>query len=211
MRKGALLFLLLPLMALGDVRVRPVVWAQPVIGIELDNFYQLTQEVYRSKQPDDESMEALEGMGMRSILNLRKYHTDDDEARGTLLKLYHVPVNAGGVDDAFVLKALRVIADAEKPILIHCWHGSDRTGVVSAMYRMVFQGWSREAAIDELIHGGYGYHQRYYPNIERYLENVDIDGMRKQLEYDIGRAIPVQESLGGVSAVSAPVAKRALP
>lgn len=181
MRSGLLLLLLLPLVALGDVRVRPVAWAQPVIGIELDNFYQLTQEVYRSKQPDDESMEALAGMGMRSILNLREYHSDDDEARGTKLKLYHVPVNAGDVDDAFVLKALRVIADAEKPILIHCWHGSDRTGVVAAMYRMVFQGWSREAAIDEFVNGGYGYHKRFYPNIEDYLETVDIAAIRREL------------------------------
>ena len=188
MRNGMLLLLLLPLLALGDVRVRPVAWAQPVIGIELDNFYQLTQEVYRSKQPDDESMEALAGMGMRSILNLREYHSDDDEARGTQLKLYHVPVNAGDVDDAFVLKALRVIADAEKPILIHCWHGSDRTGVVAAMYRMVFQGWSREAAIDEFMNGGYGYHKRFYPNIEDYLETVDVTAMQRELGLDMEKS-----------------------
>ena len=211
MRIGILLLFLLPLAALGDARVRPISWAQPVLGVELDNFYQLTPEVYRSKQPDDEAMSALEGMGMRTVLNLREYHSDEDEARGTALKLYRVPVNAGDVDDKFVLESLRVIANAEKPVLIHCWHGSDRTGVVSAMYRMVFQGWSREAAIDEFINGGYGYHQRFYPNIERYLENVDIDAMRKQLEHDIGRAIPVQESLGGVSAVSTPVVQHALP
>jgi tyrosine-protein phosphatase SIW14 len=184
MRKGILLLFLLPLVALADVRVRPVDWAQPVLGIELDNFYQLTEAVYRSKQPDDEAMEALEGMGMRSILNLREYHSDKDEARGTNLKLYRIPVNAGDIDNTFVVKALQVIATAEKPILIHCWHGSDRTGVVAAMYRMVFQGWSRKEAIDEFINGGYGYHKRFYPNIEDYLETVDIDAIRSQVLVD---------------------------
>ena len=181
MRKGILLLILLPLVALGDVRVRPVAWAQPVIGIELENFYRLTEEVYRSKQPDEEEMSALEGMGMRSILNLREYHSDADDAEGTHLQLYHVPVSAGDIDDDFVLKALQVIADAEKPILIHCWHGSDRTGVVAAMYRIVFQGWSRERAIDEFVHGGYGYHASFYPNIERYLATVDIAEIKRQV------------------------------
>jgi protein tyrosine/serine phosphatase len=176
-----LLVLLIPQLALADLRARPLEWAQPMLGIELDNFYRLSDEVYRSKQPDDEEMAALEELGMRSILNLREYHSDEDDARGTGLELYHVPVNAGEIDDGFVLAALRAIAQAEKPILIHCWHGSDRTGVVAAMYRMVFQNWPREQAIDEFVNGGFGYHASFYPNIERYLKRVDIEAIRRQV------------------------------
>jgi len=177
-----MLLLVVPMMAQADTaRVRPLVWAQPVIGVELGNFYQLTDQVYRSQQPDDEEMRMLQSMGIRSVLNLREFHSDDDEARGTLLKLYHVPVAAGDIDDRFVIEALRAIHMAEKPVLIHCWHGSDRTGVVSAMYRMVFQAWPRAQAIDEFINGGYGYHARFYPNIERYLETVDVDAIRRQV------------------------------
>lgn len=177
-----LLLFLMPVILMADgVRVRPIDWAQPVIGIELDNFYQMTEQVYRSQQPDDEEMKQLESMGIRSILNLRKYHSDDDEAKGTSLNLIHLPVDAGDINDEFILGSLRAINVAEKPILIHCWHGSDRTGVVSAMYRMVFQGWPRERAIDEFINGGYGYHARFYPNIEHYLQTVDIVSMRQQV------------------------------
>lgn len=211
MKRGILLLILLPLVALGDVRVRPLSWAQPVMGMELDNFYQLSSEVYRSKQPDDEAMAALAGMGMRSILNLREYHSDEDDARGTDLQLYRVPVNAGDVDDEFVVKALRVIAGAEKPLLIHCWHGSDRTGVVAAMYRMVFQGWSREAAMDEFMNGGYGYHRRFYPNIERYLETVDIDAIRIRLESEAGMGAATGGDSGGVFAVNPPVTHPSTP
>jgi tyrosine-protein phosphatase SIW14 len=183
------LTLLIPGMMLADARVRPVEWAQPMLGLELGNFYRLSDEVYRSSQPDDEEMVALEGMGMRSVLNLREFHSDTDEARDTRLELYRVPVNAGDVDDDFVISALQVIAKAEKPILIHCWHGSDRTGVVSAMYRMVFQGWPRERAIDEFVSGGYGYHASFYPNIERYLETVDIEAIRRQVVPEAGVAV----------------------
>ncbi len=177
-----MLLLVVPMVAQADTaRVRPLAWAQPVIGVELGNFYQLTDQVYRSQQPDDEEMRMLQAMGIRSVLNLREFHSDDDEARGTSLALYHVPVAAGDIDDRFVIEALRAIHLAEKPVLIHCWHGSDRTGVVSAMYRMVFQAWPRAQAIDEFINGGYGYHARFYPNIERYLETVDVDAIRRQV------------------------------
>jgi protein tyrosine/serine phosphatase len=152
-----------------------------MLGSELENFYRLNDEVYRSQQPDDEEMAELEATGFRAILNLREYHSDEDEAKGTQLKLYRVPVNAGDIDDAFVVEALRAIAQADKPILIHCWHGSDRTGVVAAMYRMVFEQWPREMAIDEFVNGGFGYHASFYPNIERYLERVDISDIRRQV------------------------------
>lgn len=43
-------------------------------------------------------------------------------------------------------------------MVVHCWHGSDRTGAVIAAYRIVQQGWSQHDAIDEMINGGYGFH-----------------------------------------------------
>ena len=176
-----LLLVLTPQLVSADLRVRPTEWAQPMLGSELENFYRLNDEVYRSRQPDDEEMAELEAKGFRAVLNLREYHSDEDEASATQLKLYRVPVNAGDIDDAFVVEALHAIAQAEKPILIHCWHGSDRTGVVAAVYRMVFEQWTRQAAIDEFVNGGFGYHARFYPNIERYLETVDIEAIRRQL------------------------------
>ncbi len=162
-------------------RVRPTEWAQPVLGMELGNFYQVSNELYRAEQPDDEAMVQLQAMGIHSALNLREYHDDNGEADGTTLKLYRVAMNAGEINDALVEKALDAIAVAPKPLLVHCWHGSDRTGAIVAMYRMVFQDWPRERAIDEFVNGGFGYHQSFYPNIERYLESVDITRFKQRL------------------------------
>jgi protein tyrosine/serine phosphatase len=53
--------------------------------------------------------------------------------------------------------------------------------VVAAMYRMVFQDWSAEQAIDEFIHGGYGYHANFYPNIEQYLQTVDVQRIKQRI------------------------------
>jgi protein tyrosine/serine phosphatase len=171
---GAVVAAMGPGIACGDLRVRPTAWAQPVVGFSLGNFYQVSGEVYRSQQPDDEEFAALSAAGIRSVLSLREYHADQDKAVPGL-RLYAVPMNAGEIDDEKISKAMVALAEAPKPVLVHCWHGSDRTGVVIAMYRMVFQDWPREKAIDEFENGGFGYHKSVYPNIERYLETVDVD------------------------------------
>lgn len=49
------------------------------------------------------------------------------------------------------------------------------------MYRMLYQGWSREEAIDELKNGGYGFHSMW-KNIVDYLESVDVEKVRKLVE-----------------------------
>lgn len=45
------LAIMVPDFAAADLRVRPAEWAQPVIGFDLGNFYQVSAEVYRSQQP----------------------------------------------------------------------------------------------------------------------------------------------------------------
>ena len=53
--------------------------------------------------------------------------------------------------------------------------------MMAAMYRMLYQGWPREKAIDELKNGGYGYHA-VWKNIERYLSRVNLDELRARID-----------------------------
>ncbi len=165
--------------ASAAVTQRPAAWATHVNSDNLRNFYKLDDRVYRSEQPDKKDFSELKTLGIRNVLNFREYHSDDD-GKDSGLKLYRVQMDAGDVTTANVVEALRIIRNAEGPVLIHCWHGSDRTGLISAMYRLVFQGWSKDDAIDELIHGGYGYHSMY-KNIPEFIRQSDIEGIRKQV------------------------------
>ncbi len=57
-----------------------------------------------------------------------------------------------------VRQFLEVLYNPEKyprPILIHCFKGSHRTGIYVALYRMEMDHWSNEAALEELRRSGY--------------------------------------------------------
>lgn len=158
---------------------RPETWATPVYSEHLKNFYKIDDKVYRSAQPETEGFQELKKLGIRNVLSLRAYHSDEDgEDLG--LNLYRVNMEAGEITTQKVVEALRFIGKSEGPVLIHCWHGSDRTGLLSAMYRVVFLGWSKDEAIDELMNGGYGYHS-LYTNIPEFIRQADIDEIRKQV------------------------------
>lgn len=170
-----------------DIRVRPAYWAQPIIGTDLHNLYKVSDDVYRSSQPDEEDFPILSQLGIRSILNLRHYHEDEDEdeVEGAEFNLQRLKLDATGIKDDDLAKAMLIIDALPKPILVHCWHGSDRTGAVIATYRMVFQNWSKKKAIDEFLNGGYGYHAVIFSNIEELLENLDIQKIREQMKDNI--------------------------
>jgi protein tyrosine/serine phosphatase len=77
-----------------------------------------------------------------------------------------------------VIEVMRWLRQTENgPFLIHCQHGADRTGLMSAMYRILEQGWSPEEAMKELTDGGYGYHSMWR-NILRYVQSADVEKLR---------------------------------
>jgi len=161
-------------------QARPAEWATPVPSASLNNFYKLDEKVYRSAQPDRKGFEELKRLGIRNVLSFRDHHADDRGAKGLGLTLYRVKMEAGEIRDDQVVEAIRIIRTAKGPIVIHCWHGSDRTGLISAMYRILYQNWSKEEAIEELMKGGYGYHS-LYRNIPEYIRKVDIESIRQRV------------------------------
>ena len=160
--------------------------AEPVPAVQaawpqVENSYKVSKDVYRSGQPDKAGFRLLESAGVKSVINLREYHSDDEEAAGTALKLYRYPVAAGEgtLDD--LEKILHMMRRAPKPVLIHCWHGSDRTGIVVAAYRIVEQGVSAETAEKEFVEDRFGHHEFWYGNLRRLLRETDWVAFKKRV------------------------------
>jgi tyrosine-protein phosphatase SIW14 len=64
---------------------------------------------------------------------------------------------------------------------VHCWHSSDRTGSFVAACRIVFRNWTPADALDELRHGGFGYHERWFTNIVKFFETLNADDLRRRV------------------------------
>lgn len=145
------------------------------------NFHRVSDELYRSEQPDAAAFRQLARLGIRSVLNLRRHHGDEERLADSGLILYELPVNAGDLTESQLRSALTILRAAPKPILVHCRHGSDRTGAVVAAYRIVEAGWSVEEAIAELKSEPYGHHDWIYRNIPKLLRSIDWEKLRAEL------------------------------
>ena len=157
---------------------RPAEWAQPISQEGVPNLFKVTDHLYRSAQPSAAGMKNLESIGIRTVINLRAFHSDHAEVAGTALLNEELSVKTWHLEDEDVARVLRMLKDtARGPYLVHCQHGADRTGTMIAMYRIIFQGWSKEKAIDELVNGGYGFHP-IWKNILEYVQNVDVEKIR---------------------------------
>jgi len=147
----------------------------------LHNLYKLNDSLYRSEQPDKEAMRQLEQLGIMTVLNTRNRISDTRRIRGTSLCPVHVPINAWQMSQDDLVMAMRALHRAQKPVLVHCLHGSDRTGAIIAAYRMIDEGWSREEAISEFREARFGYHHRWFPGILELLETLDIEEVRMKV------------------------------
>jgi protein tyrosine/serine phosphatase len=151
----------------------------------LPNLHRVTDRLYRSAQPvDAEAFRILAANGIRSVVNLRQTMDDAPLAAGTGLTLCRVPMRARsiGEDDGHLMAlALRAIEDglARGSVLVHCQHGADRTGAVIAMTRVLWQGWSPDKAVDEML-DGYHFSQIWW-NIPQYIRTTDPDDLRRKI------------------------------
>lgn len=143
-----------------------------------DNFYQVSNDVYRSEQPSVEQIAQLDKFGFKTIINLRLFHSDRELVENTQISEVWIRMRAGDITDEKMIQIMKAIHASPKPILIHCWQGSDRTGVTIAMYRLVFENWTKSQAINELMQTEFGHHYNVYPNIRKYIENVDVEYIR---------------------------------
>lgn len=148
------------------------------------NLYQIDELLYRSQQPTAENLAQIKALNIQTVINFRQYHSDKTLLSGTQINELRIPMYTANIDDAEVIAALNAMMQARQqgPVLIHCQHGADRTGLMSAMYRIIYQGWSKEAAIEELTQGGYGFHTMW-TNIPQYIQSADIAKLVQQLQF----------------------------
>ncbi|TNB93483.1 protein tyrosine phosphatase [Pseudomonas jessenii] len=170
---------LMPAQADAAATSRPPEWAQPV---EVQyNLFQMSPTLYRSALPDGGAVPLLKNLKVATVINFLP-EADSSWLSEPGINQVQLPYRTNHVDDADVLKTLRAIqaAEANGPVLMHCKHGSDRTGLMAAMYRIVVQGWSKEDALNEMTQGGFGESGHFKDGV-RYVMQADVDKLRTAL------------------------------
>jgi protein tyrosine/serine phosphatase len=126
---------------------RPATWARPLQIEGVPNLHKVTDNLYRSGQPSDLGMKNLKQMGIETIVNLRSFHSDLDEIGLTGLAYEHLRMKTWHPEREEVVRFLQIVTNPKRiPVLVHCQHGSDRTGTICAVYRIAVQGWTKKEA-----------------------------------------------------------------
>jgi len=161
---------------------RPASWAVKLDQHGLRNFYRVTTNLYRGAQPSKEGMAELKAMGIKTVVDLRVFHSDQEKLGTTGLAYERFGVEPWHAEDADVIRFLKIATDTNNlPVFVHCEHGADRTGVMCAMYRVAVCGWTKDEAIAEMTRGGFGFHPEWQ-NLIHYVRHADIE----KIKHDAG-------------------------
>ena len=88
---------------------RPAHWAVPITLEGVPNLHRITPTLYRSEQPTALGFKNLEKLGIRTVINLRFFNNDEDEAAGTKLRTSAVKILTWSVDDDHVVEVMRML------------------------------------------------------------------------------------------------------
>ena len=114
--------------------------------------------LYRSGRPDEQSLKDYrDRWHFRTVIDLCEeipadpsYKVEEDFCRASGIRYVHLTLQPGGFTEQQLAQFLEIVQNpAGAPVLVHCKHGRNRTGYAVAVYRIVVQHWSYEAAVAE--------------------------------------------------------------
>jgi protein tyrosine/serine phosphatase len=136
----------------------------------LENVGRVAPGIYRGAQPAKEGYATLKRMGIRTVINLRNSMSEKGAVERAGMRSIEVPMEMSR--DGLRAKVDGVVAlmadPANRPVLVHCRHGRDRTGIVVAAYRMKMQGWPLADAEAEMQAFGFN---DVWVNYKQFIRN----------------------------------------
>ena len=157
-------------------------WAVPVKAEA--NLYRVDDKLYRSEQPVRDDAALIKKLGIKTVINLRYFDRRGDEKAlaGSGIALFNQPLLTWRIRPKDIAATLYLIERQQQygAVLVHCYHGADRTGLMVAMYRIVYQHWPVAEAKREMLQGPYGYHS-IWVHLERLFSAEDIAQIRERL------------------------------
>ncbi len=143
----------------------------------IPNFHTLREGVlYRSGQPRGLGLEFVRLFGIRTLINLRNPDSDGTPQEKVFaaekgLNFYNFSLGDSHRELDRAVKRFLAIADDKSswPILVHCSWGEERSGFLSAIYRLEYDRWTNEQALEETYR--LGLEKGHMPIKENYIKS----------------------------------------
>ncbi len=90
---------------------RPSNWATPIKLEGVPNFNKVSDILYRSAQPTSEGMKNLKLMGIKTIVNLRSFHSNKDEIGKIKLNREHIYMKTWHPEEKEIVRFLKIITN----------------------------------------------------------------------------------------------------
>jgi tyrosine-protein phosphatase SIW14 len=181
-------FWLLPIFA---VSVAPVALAQTASAPSIRSAYgerlklpglpnggRINDHLYRGAQPHAEGLLELKKLGVTTIVDLRgedPKRRDLERQQAETLGMRFVPIPVNGWDppsNEQVAQFLSLFGSrfaAKEKVFVHCRFGDDRTGVFVAAYRMTYENWPPEQAMNEMYF--FGFNGFWHPSMKSFIRD----------------------------------------
>ena len=124
-------------------------------AVRIDNFGRINERYYRGALPDGQDLADLARLGVKTTIDLTNGDGDSREqqlAEAVGMKFVKIEMNTRVVPTAEQIATfLSIVNDpANQPVYVHCVGGKHRTGVMTAIYRMVQESWTPDLAFKEM-------------------------------------------------------------
>jgi tyrosine-protein phosphatase SIW14 len=130
---------------------------RPAVAIK--RFSRVNASYYRGAEPDRQGYERLASLGIRTVVDLKHEGIAAEAAivQRLGMRFRSIPMSSTSApSEDVVAQFLHIVTDpANEPVFVHCEGGHDRTGALTAIYRMSHDGWTAERAFGEMKRFGY--------------------------------------------------------
>jgi protein-tyrosine phosphatase len=127
----------------------------------IKNFRRIIDNIYAGSAPEVEDLAKLQKMGIKYILSLDLSSANKIKTYLKSLNIKHIIIpleTSNTINDnlKYLIRNIQRILTGYQPIYIHCLHGSDRTGLAIAAYKVLKYNYPAKQAINEVRKYGYG-------------------------------------------------------
>lgn len=142
------------------------------VTVTLPLFHRLDENYMRGSQPMHGGIETIRRLGAKTIVDLRSIYDHTDElgvaAERAGIRYYWLPMSVWNPPtDEQAKEFVSVVTDKSKgPFYVFCFDGLNRTGEMSAIYRIAEHKWSVEQALKEMDEMGFN---PYYYTLRNYV------------------------------------------